>query len=256
LQTFENRHATKESELEEEEVAKPHVKMVGDHHASKETVDEKIHPHIKTVSDKHISQQSKPEAESRPHIRSYDDRHANKLSDEPDYDGVPKLKLGVMQSSTESKPMEWKIKKQNVFGHVSEISNSYDFNVPRLKKSAVMSAHRESDWSTDFAIKPRIRINRKQTANTQSEEEQTHRVGTKMSNTMSATKESEYIDYEQKRVQMFKERNLYGHATNSSVERLLYDGQFGNKAKDTDLEGLYACIYVYVVESIILPEIS
>lgn len=212
--------------------------MVGDHHASKETVvDEQVHPHIKSVSNKHVTQQSEPEPELRPHIRSYDDRHANKPSDEPEHDSVPKLKLGVMQSTTESKPMEWKIKKQNVFGHVSEISNSYNFNVPKLKKSAVMSAHRESDWSTDFSIKPKIRINRKQNANTQSEEVQTRRLGTKMSDKMSATKESEFIDYEQKRVQMFKERNLYGHATDSSVQKLLYDGKFGNNTKDSDVQG-------------------
>ncbi|XP_045164903.2 gamma-tubulin complex component 6-like [Mercenaria mercenaria] len=235
IQTFENRHATKESGGEVEPVSKSHVKMVDDHHASKETdADQTNRPHIKTVSDKHITQQSEPEPESRPHIRSYDNMHANKPSDAPEHDNVPKLKLGVMQSSTESKPMEWKIKKQNVFGHVSQISSSYDFNVPKMKKSAVMSSSKESDWSTDFAIKPRIRINRKQTANTQSEEVQTTRQRIKMSDKMCATKESEFIDYEQKRVQMFKERNIYGHATDSSVERLLYDGKFGQKSKDAN----------------------
>jgi len=47
-----------------------------------------------------------------------------------------------------------------------------------------------------------------------------------MNNKMSATKESEHVDHDLKRVQMFKERNVYGHATDSSVQRLLYDGRF------------------------------
>lgn len=223
--------------------------MVEDQHASKETVtDVTNRPHIKTVSDKHVTQLSEPEPESRPHIRSFDNIHANKPSDEPEHDNVPKLKLGVMHSSSESKPMEWKIKKQNVFGHASQLSNSYAFSVPKLKKSTLMSADRESDWSTDFAIKPRIRINRKQTANTQSEELESKRSKIKMSDKMSATKESEFVDYDQRRLQMFKERNVYGHATDSTVQRLLYDGKFGQSAKDLESDRKFTqCITILSV---------
>lgn len=210
--------------------------MVDQQHASRETeADPSPCPHIKTVLNQHVTQQSEPEPNSRPHIRSYDNIHANKPSDAPEYDGVPRLKTGVMQSTTESRQMEWIIKKQNVFGHASQLSNSYDFAVPKLKKSQTMSAVKESDWSTDFSIKPRIRINRKQTANTESENTQTGIPRIKMSDKMSATKESEYIDYEHMHVQMFKERNVHGHATDSSVQRLLYEGRFGQTSKDGDI---------------------
>ncbi|KAL4226032.1 Gamma-tubulin complex component 6 [Mactra antiquata] len=236
IQTYDHIHATKESDGQIDDTSKFHTKRVDDQHASKETTEEPINrPHIKAVSNKHINQQSEPEPEARPHIRSYKDNYATKRSEEPEYDNVPRLKLGVMTSSTESKPMEWKIKKQSLFGHVSQLSNSYEVSVPRLKKSSAMSSTRESDWSTDYNIKPRIRINKKQTANTQSEEAQSGRSKIKMSDKMSATKESEYVDHEAKRVQMFKERNVFGRATDSSVEKLLYEGKFSQSGK-SDLD--------------------
>lgn len=51
---------------------------------------------------------------------------------------------------------------------------------------------------------------------------------------MSATKESEYIDWDQKRTQMFKERNIFGHAADSSVQHLLYEGKFGKSIKELE----------------------
>lgn len=232
LQTYDHIHATTESDPA---TSKPQVRMVEEQHASKESeADPSLRPHIKTVSNQHITQESEPESNSRPHIRSYDNVHVNKPSDAPEHDGIPRLKTGVMQSTTESRPMEWKIKKQNMFGHASQLSNSYNIAVPKLKKSQTMSATKESDWSTDFSIKSRIRINRKQTANTESENAQIDIPRIKMSDKMSATKESEYIDYEEMRLQMFKERNVHGHATDSTVQRLLYEGKFGETSKDID----------------------
>ncbi|WAR25208.1 GCP6-like protein [Mya arenaria] len=235
IQTFQHMHATTETSTE---VSKASVRTVEDRHASRESeAESEARPGVKAVGNQHISLQTQEDT-ARPHIRSYEDRHANKRSDEPEPDIAPKLKLGVMHSSTESKPMEWKVKKQNVFGHVSQISDSYEFKMPKLKKSTQFSASRESEWSTDFCIKPKIRINKLQTANTQSEDGETERRrAIKMSDRMSATKESEYIDHEKKRVQMFKERNVFGHATDSTVQRLLYEGKFGRSLNNEDEEG-------------------
>lgn len=232
---FEHAHATKESLGDV--VSKLQVKKVGDHHATEESTDPAdARPHIKTVDDKHITQQSGGEPEFRPHIRSFENVHANKHSDAPELDNIPKLKLGFMHSSTETKPLEWKIKKQSVFGHVSQISDSYEFKIPKLKKSEMMSAMKESDWSKDYCIKPKIRINKQKMANVETEAAVTARTGIKMSGERSATKESEYVDYEAKRVQMFKERNVYGHATDSTVEKLLYVGKY-NKSEVVKQEG-------------------
>lgn len=228
FQTFDHAHATMESAGDS--VSKPQVKKVEDHHASKESTKlPDARPHVKTVGDKHITQQSKGEPESRPHIRSFKDMHANKRSSAPEHDNVPKLKLGVMHSSTETKAFEWKVKKQNVFGHVSQLSNSYDVVVPKLKKSELMSAVKESDWSKDYCIKPKIRINKEKMANVESEATLSGRRTIKMSDKMSATKESEYVDMEARRVQMFKERNVHGHAADSTVEKLLYVGKYNDK---------------------------
>lgn len=237
LQTFDHVHATKESE--NLVTLKPHVKRVGERHTTEETPHsgDVSRPQVKSVGNKHVTQQSSGKPESRPHIRSYDNVHANKQSGGPEYDSVPKLKQGVMHFSIESKPVEWTIKKQSMFGHVSQLSSSYDFSVPKLKKSETMSAMKESDWSRDYCIKPKIRINKAKTANTQSEEMSGGRRAIKMSSRMSATKESEYVDHDAKCVQLFKERNVHGHATDSRVEKLLYRGKFTEPETETMEEG-------------------
>lgn len=227
FQTFKHAFASKETETEQN--SRPHVKKVGDYHASQETTVAESRPHTKTVRDKHVTKQSTGEPESRPHIRSFENVHANKRSDAPEYDSVPRLKLGMMHSTTESKPMEWVVKKQSVFGHVSQLSNSYEFAVPKLKKSENMTAMKESDWSRDYCIKPKIRINKQKMANTETESARTERPRIKMSDKMSATKESDYIDHDAKRVQMFKERNIHGHAANSTVQKLIYRGKYNEE---------------------------
>ncbi|XP_052265860.1 gamma-tubulin complex component 6-like isoform X2 [Dreissena polymorpha] len=235
IQVFTHMHASKESS-EETTSSKPATKAVSNQHASKETEPEPdARPHIKSVGDQHISQQSSGQPDIRPHIRSFGDRHANTRSDKPEYDAVPRMKLGVMHSGTESQPMEWKIKKQSVFGHVSQLSEQHDFFLPKLKKSTMFSASKESDWNVDYHIKPKIRINRLQTANTESvETDDVPRRAIKMSDKMSATKESEHVDHDAKRLKIFKERNIHGHTADSSVQQLLYVGMFGKTLKEVE----------------------
>ena len=200
---------------------------------------------MKTVGDKNITQESSAEPEARPHIRSYDNVYTNKCSDAPEHDPIPKLKLGVIHSTTESKPMEWKIKKQSVFGHATQLS-TVEFQLPKLKKSEHMSAMKESDWSKDYCIKPRIKINKQRMASTETEESH-GRKAIKMSDRMYATKESEYVDHDAIRLQMFKARNVHGHATDSTVEKLLYGGKTTEK-KIVKKEGKQRMSFYFVVK--------
>ena len=179
------------------------------------------------------------ETESKPHLRSFQDKQANLQSQEPEHDKIPKLGKTDMTSYKQSESEEWKIKKRSEFGHVSELSSVYVVQLPKMKRSELMSATKESDYM-DYGIKPRIRMNKKMSATKESSPNtEPVRPGIKISDKMHSTKESEYIDYDERRTQMFKERNVHGHAMDSTVEKLLYQGQFGARGKeDSKSEGL------------------
>ena len=238
FQTFTHIHATKESEEITSPDRKPHIKLVSDRHATTETVAvETSRPIVRQVESQHATQET-VETETKPHLRSYEGKHANIPTQEPEHDKIPKLGKAGMTSSRESEPQEWKIKKQSEYGHVSELSGVYVVSVPKLKRSEVMSATKESDYM-DYGIKPRIRMNKAMSATKESTPStEQARPGIKFSDKMYSTKESEYIDFDQKRTQMFKERNIHGHATDSTVEKLLYQGKFGAK-DDWDIKGWY-----------------
>ena len=188
---------------------------------------ETARPTIRQVEDRHALQET-TEHEKKPHLKSVGDRHANKPSPEVEFDKVPKLKRTEISPSTESVPDEWKIKKRSEYGHVSERSEVYVVSVPKLKRSDLMSATKESDYM-DYSIKPRIKMNKARSASKESTPgPEQMKPGIKMSDKMHSSKESEYIDMDQKRTQMFKERNIHGHAADSTVEKLLYQGKFGS----------------------------
>ena len=238
LQTFKHVHASKESENVAHD-EKPQIKLISDRHATTETVaTDTSRPTIRRVEDRHTALET-TEQESKPHLKTVEDRYANKPSQETEYDKVPKLKRTEMTSSVESEPVEWKIKKRSEFGHVSELSGIYEVSVPKLKRSSVMSATKESDYM-DYSIKPRIRMNKARSATKESDPDvQQARPGIRISEKMFSAKESEYVDMDQKRTQMFKERNIYGHATDSTVEKLMYQGKFGIKEEEKlDSKGL------------------
>ena len=195
--------------------------------------DEKKRLQVKPVENKHATMQSQPEPEQRPHIRPIENCYVNKPSDEPEHQLVSKLKPGIMHSSFETKSAEWKVKPQNEYGHVSQRSTQ-QIELPKIKKSELMSATKESLFSTDYGIKPRIRIHKNRSCTTQSTEMHDVIPRMKGSRTMSATRESEFVDMDVKRVQMFKERNVHGHAADSTVQKLLYQGQFGEKISEED----------------------
>ena len=238
LQTFKHIHATTETEgVPDDE--KPHIRIISDRHATTETVAmETSRATVKRVEDRHAAVET-TEQEAKPHLKSFDDRHANKRSSKPEHDKVPKLGRTEITPSTESEPDEWKIKKRSEHGHVSELSDIYVVSVPKLKRSNQMSATKESDYM-DYSIKPRIKMNKARSATKESSpDEGPVRPGIKMSGKMHSTKESDYVDMDLKRTQMFKERNVYGHATDSTVQKLLYQGQFGVKEEEKmDNKGL------------------
>ena len=218
---------------------KPQIRIISDRHATTETVAmETSRATVKRVEDRHAAVET-TEQEAKPHLKSFDDRHANKRSSEPEHDKVPKLGRTEITPSTESEPVEWKIKKRSEHGHVSELSDIYVVSVPKLKRSNQMSATKESDYM-DYSIKPRIKMNKARSATKESSPDaEPVRPGIKMSGKMHSTKESDYVDMDLKRTQMFKERNVYGHATDSTVQKLLYQGQFGVKEEEKmDNKGL------------------
>lgn len=203
--------ATMETEADESE--KVHVKMSGTMHATKETQEEAQKPHLKAVADCGATHQCPDE------IRS-----------------IPKL-AGSSQFNiaTETTSSEWKIKKPSLFGHVSELSKQdYTFQAPRLKRQRDQHANLESDFR-DFAIKPRIHMHRTRSATAETEE-QVDRPTTRSFPGRSATKESEYVDVGGIRRQRFLEQNVFGHSSDSTVQRLLYGDKFGSKPGE-EMEG-------------------
>ena len=187
---------------------------------------------MRQVESRHATQET-TETESKPHLRSFQDKNANLQSQEPEHDKIPKLGKTDMTSYKESQSEEWKIKKRSEFGHISELSDVFVVSVPKMKRSEFMSATKESDYM-DYGIKkPRIRMNKAMSATKESiPNSEPVRSGIKFSDKMYSTKESEYIDYDERRTQMFKERNVHGHAMDSTVEKLLYQGRFGATGKE------------------------
>ncbi|KAJ8321814.1 hypothetical protein KUTeg_000285 [Tegillarca granosa] len=215
---------------ESEEVCKekPQIKIMNEKHVSMETTeDSSSKPIIKSVGNIHVSKETESsDIVVKSHIKSSSDMHATKQSTEEREVNFPKMKRsGEMDSLKESEPMEWKIKKASVFGHVSQLSNQeFTISAPRLKRPEKLFALEESDLR-DFSIRPKIHINKKRHANVMSDPALPQKPHIKMSDNRSSTLESDYVDMDEIRRQKFRKINLYGHASDSTVQKLLYGGE-------------------------------
>ncbi|KAK3103352.1 hypothetical protein FSP39_018661 [Pinctada imbricata] len=219
IHTYQHAHSSVQSE---ETQAKPHIRVSSDQNVSKETEGEiSTKPSVK-VSDHMSATTETKEREHKPHIKTVPDVNALKETMETRELNVPKLKgRSDLHATTESKPSEWKIKKRNLFGHVSQLSKAETvISAPKLKRPEQIYAALESDYK-DFGIKPRIKMNKKMSATKESEEIQT-KSKIKFSEKMHATKESEFVDFDQMRLEKFRQQNIAGHASDSTIQRLLY----------------------------------
>ncbi|ESP05683.1 hypothetical protein LOTGIDRAFT_208649 [Lottia gigantea] len=198
------------------------VKSVDDKHVAVETEEEEVKQHIKSVADKHFSQET-TQVEERPGIRTDMEKYALKESDPGNERMFPKLKEGDHKASDESKEKEWKVKPASVFGHSSQMSESYNSIIPKLKQIPTKHVSFESNFK-DFAIKPRIRMNK--TTHATKESDATD-VGPKVRSVdlrFHPSKQSTFVDEDKIRINKFKESNIHGHASDSSVQKLLYYG--------------------------------
>ena len=224
IQTFQDKHATLQSEETE---AKPHIKVRAEWNSSTESKREDKRKLNIRLSDQMQATTETEETAKKPHLKASADKFATKESVETKELNAPKLKgRQDLHATTETKPTEWRIKKKNTFGHVSQLSNrELVIAAPRLKRPEQIyhSLESESDFR-DFGIKPKIRISKSMSATKETEEIQT-KSKIKFSEKMHATKESGYVDHDQMRLEKFRQQNLYGHASDSSVERLLYGPQ-------------------------------
>lgn len=233
--------------LESEELpAKPAIHVFHEHHPSKETtVSEPTRPHIHMMLDRHVTKESEPEEkaklgvklstqmsattetvakEYKPHMKSNKDMFSSKESTATKEDSFPKRKVqegsGV---SRETQEKVWRVKPTSLYGHVSQLSKQeFQINIPRLKRPEEIFASLESDYK-DYGIKPRIRMSKHMSATRESEASSgVVRSGIKFSKTMSSTRESEWVDVDQLRLEKFKQQNIHGHSSDSTVQALLY----------------------------------
>nr|XP_022343594.1 gamma-tubulin complex component 6-like isoform X1 [Crassostrea virginica] len=234
--------------LESQEApAKPAIHVFPEHHPSKESKDSKTsRPQIHMMADHHPSKESEPEGATKigvkmsnqmsatteteardykPHMKSSSDMFSTKESTKTTEVSFPKLKhqegSGV---SKETEEKEWKVKPVSVYGHVSQLSRQeIQINVPRLKRREEIYASLESADYKDYGIKPRIRMSKHMSATRESEAGGgAQKPGIKFSQTMSSTKESEWVDVDKLRLEKFKQQNIHGHSSDSTVQALLY----------------------------------
>lgn len=234
--------------LESQEApAKPAIHVFPEHHPSKESEDSKTsRPQIHMMADRHASKESEPEGATKigvkmsnqmsatteteardykPHMKSCSDMFSTKESTKTTEVSFPKLKhqdgSGV---SKETEEKEWRVKPVSVYGHVSQLSRQeLQINVPRLKRREEIYASLESADYKDYGIKPRIRMSKHMSATRESEAGGgAQKPGIKFSQTMSSTKESEWVDVDKLRLEKFKQQNIHGHSSDSTVQALLY----------------------------------
>ncbi|XP_064606051.1 gamma-tubulin complex component 6-like [Liolophura sinensis] len=200
-------------ESAEEIQYKPVVQLNTNVHSTTETIEQDARPHIRKVGDKDVNKESSSEGLNVPRLKRFADKHSTK----------------------ESAPETTKVKKASFFGHVSQLSNmEFVVAAPKLKRPKEIHITSESDFK-NFAIKPNIRLSKQMYASKESKAADglatphLKRVSNK-----HASVESEFVDHDALRIDYFKQRNIHGHAADSSVQRILYGEKFGKAGDDTD----------------------
>lgn len=224
------KHVSKQT-VEKEDCT--HIKLSTKMHSTKESENTAVEKtYTKFVADKHVSQQSDGDANHRTLFKINEERHASKESKQPEEDFVRK-KRGDAHMSQQTESTEWKVKKQSFFGHVSQLSNlDYEIVVPHLKRSNVMFASKES--VQEDIRKPMIKISEKMYStkeSAQTSEDHIVKPHIKMSQTRSSTMESVPVDLDAITRKRFLQRNVHGHSSQSTVQKLLYGEKGENKGK-------------------------
>lgn len=210
------------------------VAMVKERHVSQEmeSSTDDMKSSVKFVPGAGATQQSEDLEDNRPHLKTVTDQYSTKESDPSKEDDLAQSKHikfnPDMYATKESAPLEDRIKKASYFGHVSQLSMK-EFSIPKIKRGTNHSATKET-MDTDFGcyhIKPhRRRKVEGQDAGMETVQVESKPV-IKSSATMQASTESEYIDHDAHRLSKFRNQNVYGHASDSSVQKLLYGKNYG-----------------------------
>ena len=230
-------HVTQETTATDQ--SRPSVKFTTTH-ISQETVQATVErTHLKMSDTKNALQESSPSQEEidRPHIRMAKNTNASRETEQVDSKSGVRMIAG-MHASKESDAQKARSVKASFFGHVSEMSRGeYEILAPKMKRNQEQHASRESDWYT-YQIKPHVKRRKGQFASRETEEVVPK---VRARGEMYATKESEFVDVDGIRLQRFREQNVKGHSTDSTVEKLLYGEEYGSGrlARVREQEGRY-----------------
>ncbi|KAK6180241.1 hypothetical protein SNE40_012430 [Patella caerulea] len=230
VQLCETASATKETtEFKEANLV---IKMVSDKHTSLETVEEETQKvSVKMVDEKHSSKESKS-VEEKSQIRTNPNFHPSIETDISDQHPIKKLMPGARHASDETQQKEWKVKLKHKYGHVSEMSKESSKLIPRLKPTPRQHFSFESNFK-DYGIKPKIRISKNMSVNKRSDETDSGpKIRTNVNLDFHPSKQSTFVDRGLLRSEIFKERNVYGHSSDSSVQKLLYAHAEGRPESD------------------------
>ncbi|RUS78668.1 hypothetical protein EGW08_013556 [Elysia chlorotica] len=225
-------HVTDESSSPD--VDKMHIKFLPGVSASKQSEEKEVRAHVKASDLMSATKESESsDLSSKTHVRFVEGTNVNQQSTE-ERKICPtkgKSKSGAQENVTsESLPQVWVIKKPSLFGHVSQLSGSdYVLSAPKLKRQASQHANMESEFK-DFGIKPRVRMSKtmsatKESSETESTKDQprgSRKPQIKMVQGRGISVESERFDENEVARKRFLARNSRGHASDSTVQRLLY----------------------------------
>ncbi|XP_023933311.1 gamma-tubulin complex component 6-like [Lingula anatina] len=248
------------------------VKQVSVAHPSRETEDttDGVKVHRKPVAGMHAGKES---AESisviqTRHKKMVEGSHVGQQSEPDIKKSISGLRLSEhMHAGKESEPQESVIKKQSAFGHVSETSSEEKRMFPRMKRRDGYSALMES-LDTSFQVKPKPHLKFRKDLHASSESDSQKDVdqarrekfkeinvhGHVSQETMTkdddeekrqrkflernvhghSSVESQYVDTDELRRKRFQEMNVKGHASDSSVQRLLYGEEYMRLGKVTE----------------------
>ena len=200
IKTVDDRNACKETDSLD---FVPHIKMNSGRSSVTESVEEPMKPHLKSVDGRFSTLESTSTEVKRSHIKMNEETNA----------------------LTETREVVSKRRPMNVFGHISQISRmEFDVPAPRLKRSTAMNVMKESEWSEFSSYQ--IRPHRRRHVEGQSVDKQTEETvlagHVKMNKYVNAFTESEPVDVDNLKMERFRALNVHGHASDSSVQALLY----------------------------------
>ena len=257
IRLIENRHATTESK--QQDIIRPSVRLQENQDILAETTPNPEKPSTKLISGRHISEQSEESVQKyhtvmsktmgatneseecipRSHLKSVENKHSSLESKPVEQKCYIKCNLdrnATQQSSGE----EVKVKPRSVFGHVSDLSTGeYIIAAPKLKRGISKHPSMESDYKT-FQVKPHRRKKVAGRGVEQLSEEVVYRAGVRVNPAHHPSVESSGLDIDKERLERFKQMNVKGHASDSTVQKLLY-GQ--RHVQEDPEEGNYIFIH-------------